>query len=237
MAPLVMSSTSSRVDLMAKFLTQSDAEKVAMMWEAFSKKGGRSSLSSQKKHRSQASAVFIAKTPDAGIPALVQDTGTGNADEPGAASCDIYRIDSSTDPHSLVAIYNVSKTVYNLSASIITQEWVLIHKTKSGKWVTSPDGEHAPVSNTLVGCKLTEDHPGTSIPFQILVGTWDADSNYWYYSGGNTYTAIDHRVGAPAPIEGAEGLGIWRESTTYGVILEIVDLDCTSPGTGTGTGV
>jgi len=80
--------------------------------------------------------MYIAKpqTSD-GIPALTNDN------EPGKADCDIYRIDPDTE--ELVAVEDddgnpVEKEVYNISEAPIGQDWILVEKTKHGKWVAIP---------------------------------------------------------------------------------------------------
>jgi hypothetical protein len=96
----------------------------------------------------QAPEIYVAKTPTGGIPAMDQaeDTGTGTGtvdlDSPGSADCDIYRIEFATPTSSptLVAISGLTRTVYNLTNSAITDEWVLAHKDKWGFWCASAGG-------------------------------------------------------------------------------------------------
>lgn len=78
----------------------------------------------------------VARVPPSGIPALTQvgtgdDTGTGDADTPGSAVCDLYRI----LPDGSLERIGISKTVYNLSEITITEEWVPIARLKGGQWV------------------------------------------------------------------------------------------------------
>lgn len=97
----------------------------------------------------QAPEVYIAKPQtSAGIPKLLPTdgtTGTGTDisgslfDEPGKAECDIYKIlvDSvSGDPelHSM----GLTKIVHNLSSSDLDQDWLLVIRTKVGKWIAAP---------------------------------------------------------------------------------------------------
>ena len=85
----------------------------------------------------QAPDVYVAKpTTSAGIPAMIPTSGTGSDDfdVPGKATCNIYRLDfSNTDPEIQPAGF--TKTVYNLRARPIPQEWVLVTRTKLGPWV------------------------------------------------------------------------------------------------------
>ena len=82
----------------------------------------------------------------------------------------------------------------------------------------------------LVGFCLAENHPGKGIEFGVYAGTWSIGGHSWAYDTGTEYQCIDWRFGAPFPDAGATGLGQWRESTDEGAILEVVALDCDSPG-------
>jgi hypothetical protein len=83
----------------------------------------------------------------------------------------------------------------------------------------------------LVGGCLYDDHPGRGIPFKIYLGTWNTSQDKWIYDTSVKVDAIDWRYGVPYPDAGATGLFKCRKSDTYGVIWEVVALDCTSPGT------
>ena len=103
----------------------------------------------------QAPEVFIAKPQTSGgIPRLLPaGTGTGTDqfgttesgsayDEPGKAECDIYKIltDSVSGDPELHQMTPFKQVVYNLSSTDLNQEWILIIRTKSGKWIASPTG-------------------------------------------------------------------------------------------------
>lgn len=83
---------------------------------------------------------------------------------------------------------------------------------------------------TLRGGCLAEQHPGRGEPFTLYLGSWDASANGWTYDTTLTVWAIDWRYGVPYPDEGATGLFIPRSSDYYGIIWEVVSLDCSSPG-------
>ncbi len=112
----------------------------------------------------QAPEVYIAKPQtSAGIPKLLPtdgSTGTGTDisgslfDEPGKAECNIYKIlvdDTSGDPelHSM----GFTKIVHNLSPSDLDQDWLLVTRTKAGKWIATPSAagniEWAKLDGTL----------------------------------------------------------------------------------------
>lgn len=102
----------------------------------------------------QAPEVYIAKPQtSAGIPKLLE-TGTGTGtdvsgsdfDEPGKAECDIYKIvvDSvSGDPE--LHPTGLTKIVHNLSPSDLDQDWILVIRTKAGKWIALLGGEEITV--------------------------------------------------------------------------------------------
>lgn len=88
--------------------------------------------------------VYIALPPTDGIPGLNQvGTSPGEDDEPGYAECEIYQlIDNGIDTPQLKKMDLADKTVYNISTSTIpgSTEWVLVVKTKTGKWVAVTGG-------------------------------------------------------------------------------------------------
>jgi hypothetical protein len=64
-----------------------------------------------------------------GIPARADDT-------PGIAWCDLYAL---RDDGTLARIGDANQhPVYNLSTEAIGQDYVLVHRTKHGRWVTAP---------------------------------------------------------------------------------------------------
>lgn len=85
------------------------------------------------------------------------------------------------------------------------------------------------------GVMLAEDHPGRGLPFDVWLGTWNPATDGWDYDTSETVKAIDWRYDVPYPEECATGLAEARASDTYGTIWEIVALDCSSPGCGSGS--
>lgn len=85
----------------------------------------------------------------------------------------------------------------------------------------------------LRGACLDENHPGRGVAFDICMGTWDptdASGGKWVYDCEDVQKAIDWRYAVPYPDAGATGLFEARESDEYGIIWEVVALDCLSPG-------
>lgn len=82
----------------------------------------------------QAPEVYVADVPAGGIPGLTLP------DKPGSATCDIYKINVDVSPEVLVEVVDLSKTVYNLSTTDITEEWVQVTRSKFGAWLASIGG-------------------------------------------------------------------------------------------------
>ncbi len=71
----------------------------------------------------QSPDVYIAKTPDGGIPARDGDT-------PGNAECDLYRIQDGE-----LSSMGITRKIYNLSLAIIEDEYISVMRTKGGAWI------------------------------------------------------------------------------------------------------
>jgi len=82
------------------------------------------------------------------------------------------------------------------------------------------------------GFMLAEDHPGQGILFDIWLGEWSPATHSWIYAetAANMYQCIDWRFDVPYPDKCATGLGVWRLSDAHDRIMEVVALDCSSPG-------
>jgi len=82
----------------------------------------------------QAPEVFMALTPTGGIPAI-------DGVIPGSAVCDLYRTTGAFGSETLEEMVGISKTVFNISATAIAADiYVLIKRTKQGKWVAETGG-------------------------------------------------------------------------------------------------
>jgi len=98
------------------------------MWDWFQQEKLKRATQSPLPNTFLPPEVYLAKPQDSGgIPGLAND------DEPGSATCDIYKLDDS-DPPALVAVTGLERTVYNLSQSDIGQDWIVVVRTKFGKW-------------------------------------------------------------------------------------------------------
>lgn len=93
-------------------------------------------------HPVHTSEVYIAKVPEGGIPALEIEAAYGTGDDtyiPGEASCEIYKLDNTVDPPELIPA-GFSRTVYNVTDSVLSSEFVIIVRDKFGRWVPSSGG-------------------------------------------------------------------------------------------------
>ncbi len=84
--------------------------------------------------------VYVAKTPTGGIPANAEGTGTGTgaADDPGQAECNVYQLNPST-----LELENIGypQTVYNLSTTVVAgNTFVLVLRDKFGVWWANTGG-------------------------------------------------------------------------------------------------
>jgi hypothetical protein len=84
--------------------------------------------------------VYVAKVKDnpGSIPALkLKDTD--DYDHPGCAMCDVYQImpSSSSEDWDLVPISGLGFPVYNLTTIDIGDDWLLVVRDKSGRWIAA----------------------------------------------------------------------------------------------------
>jgi len=125
--------------------------------------------------------VYIAKPKESsGIPALTVVSGES---VPGEAECEIYHIlpNTSGDPE-LKKIEGVTHTVYNLSTSALTQDWIQVQRDKHGSWLVVTS------KSTDIGLFqiLAEKSPGSSVLANRLTLGTGAPS-----AGTDEYTLYD----------------------------------------------
>jgi hypothetical protein len=108
----------------------------------------------------QAPEVYIGYPQESeGIPELVKGE-EGNPDKPGYGTCDIYKIvDNASEEPELIQVDNLDKVVYNLSESVIDQDWLVLDRTKFGRWVTRPPGSGGGnrIRGTIVSCDCNSE--------------------------------------------------------------------------------
>ncbi len=117
------------------FLTEADRQTLRRINSELKKLGVGGNGLPERGLPNQAADTYIAQVPAGGIPPLVR----GSPDVPGSVSCDIYKIDEGVGTGStaeLAAVPGLTKTIYNLSTTRINSRYVIVSKTKDGRWVT-----------------------------------------------------------------------------------------------------
>lgn len=160
------------------FLSDNDVRILQELINAW--KGGRINAPSRPPHERsfsdredhQAPETYIAFPQDGdGIPGLTPAVGTApdDYDEPGVATCDIYRVIIVGNTPLLQPIDTLEKEVYNLSENPVPQDWVAVTRDKFGQWVAFVPGSARMVHGTLAG--VDPDALGTGSPFNDLETT------------------------------------------------------------------
>lgn len=183
-------------------LSESDAESIRRLIDTSKRTIQQSRSRPPETHtdheEQQSSDVYIARTPDEGIPALNEEAGTGTGsivDTVGYAECEIYRVlaPTSTTPRLHRVSKHFSQVVYNiLTIPIIGGAWILIDKDKFGRWIAS----FPPSVTTYV---------------QVLDAPWSSDNTpysvgtYVQYFG-STYRAGEDAGTSTAPVTGSPGV-------------------------------
>ncbi len=96
-----------------------------------------------EKHKFQSPDIYVALPPEGGISAASELIAgvPGAGDTPGSAICDIYKIN---DVDALEAYTGLDKTVYNITLDAIAQQWIIVVRSKQGRWLAiSPAGSGA----------------------------------------------------------------------------------------------
>lgn len=97
-------------------------------------------------HQAPETYIAIPQT-GTGIPALeeVGTSGPGEGDIPGSEVCDIYRVVGNE-----LRPVGLSKTVYNVSSSIISGSWIPVVRDKFGKWFAVVGGGSIELSHGVI---------------------------------------------------------------------------------------
>lgn len=132
--------------------------------------------------------IYLARTPDTGIPALTEATGVSNQDTPGSATCYIYKISTNgqTGESTISAVDQVRRKVFNVSHEDIGgNRWIVVVKDKFGAWFATIAGEPIDANNTGTGTGLPPSDcpqiPGVSV--DDLAETTVEDYTLGYLNG------------------------------------------------------
>lgn len=150
---------------MARYLTEGDYVLLLEMLREYRRERKNLDRPIDETTSQKSPDVFIARVPDAGIPALslVGTAGTeGGEDTAGSATCDIYRV--ATDG-SLEA-YERQKEVFNVHSTAVGGDYTVVIKSKSGTYLVP--------SGAAISTCVDDDGTGTGVCC-TLVGV-DVDS-------------------------------------------------------------
>lgn len=187
---------------------------------------------SHSRYTSRAPECYVAKIPSAGIAPIT--LVSGGDDQPGYATCDIYKVDPTTSPPTLVQFSGRTERVYNVGNAWVDATYAVVNKSKEGQWV--------------VDCPCVE---GTGTGTTTPTGTGSTGTGST--GTGTTGTGSPGCIGMDTMISMVTGvqqfgstLVISRTSLTFknGLLCETgslpnleIDTCCNDAGTGfTGTG-
>jgi hypothetical protein len=120
----------------AFFFTEESVEQLRKQFEEQRKSIQRHYSRPEDIHYPQVSATqYIARTPDGGIPALIEDPSANHADRPGSAECEVYSVFNREDVPELVSL-DFRVLVFNIEhAPVGGNRWVRISKDSFGNWI------------------------------------------------------------------------------------------------------
>lgn len=151
---------------------------------------GRAAL---HKETHASSVVYVAKTGTGGINGL---SGT----EPGAASCDIYRIYINGTTPTLVQVGSTAKRVYNIDARPVNgSTWIIVNRDGYGYWLASSGFEECCDDGTPPGDPPTEcdkeTWPSCELDWGQFSGGVTSDGGYChgYRSRWEQYVDCDNQ--------------------------------------------
>lgn len=193
----------------------------------------------------QAPEVYIALTPEGGIPGL-EGTGTGTGSlgadgtlYPGRANCQLYEIisdDDSQDPY-LAEVFDSYQEVYNLSVTAVEAgSFLVVARDKFGKWHIVANAESEQQANSYIirapsgGIPATEenttgtgttpstdDYPGRAV---CRVYKLTSASGVYRLSQTSIYKTVFNLHGVDIPqgtkcLISRDGYGYWLISEVY----------------------
>lgn len=147
----------------------------------------------------QAPGTYIAWPPSGGIPALtfVGTEGPGGNDQPGSATCDIYKLDDSGTTE-IAEIAGLDKTVYNFSEIKVPRAWTVVTLLKGGQWVVAyaqqqarklrfavNDGSGFAATDASVTVDTVTYHDGVDPPSDITTVYNEAAATNYIFSGAD----------------------------------------------------
>lgn len=170
----------------------------------------------------QAPDVYVAVTPDGGIPGLITGIGTGSAAGPGdsisGVECDIYKITGDYPDNVIEPVEDTTRLVFNCGTDDVAgNRCCVVLKDKFGSWLVGgvSGGGVAPLGNEMRLVTPTQDRGsiGGEGPDGIGSGTWPTVDTY-YWDGNILTVTVDPNEGGDVTIE--DGIYILQRTTTIG---------------------
>lgn len=147
----------------AFLLSKNDRQLIQRLLDENRNKILNASIPAELPRAIQTPDVFVAMpVSSGGIPALTP----GSPDQPGVADCEIWKINATSGTPELEETEVPDLPVYNITTSVVPQDWVLIHRTKPGKWVVGPISEAAAGTGT-----------GDLLSWCLAQSDWDDNSD------------------------------------------------------------
>lgn len=145
-------------------LTDKDKALLQQVIDSMRQEPRRVSRAQPRPEPHQAPEVYVARTPNGGIGGLQEQAGTGIADRPGYADCNLYKIVEVSGAPQMMPISGLFRRVYNLSHEAMGgRRWVAVSRDKFGNWLALLPGTEMDVTDTGTGTYLG--------PFQPISGT------------------------------------------------------------------
>lgn len=106
--------------------------------------------------------IYLARTPNSGIPALVRSADAAHHDLPGSALCDIYHLTTVSDVTAIYSIPLFRKRVWNIAdVAIGGNKWIVVNRTRAGYWLAQALNTVTIIGETGTGGRPLP--PGTGV--------------------------------------------------------------------------
>lgn len=168
------------------FLNPDDKNALQQMLTWFKQRRSNLQSRSPQDLLGKSSDTYIAiPTTSLGIPALTRPgtaTGTGtfdaadNMDTPGYANCDVYQIVDLGDGSPTIVPLEFDVVVYNLTQSVISQDWVTVTRDRFGSWLAVVGS--ASGGTVILGIAQTIGIVGDIVTFDVLTTAANGANDY-----------------------------------------------------------
>lgn len=168
---------------MAKVLSNRDLDLIQkLLDEGKRRPGGRPAI---REMDYPAPDVYVARTPESGIPAIDQDVGSGHNDYVNASHCQVYQLLEVGTGGTFEAVDGFTVPVYNLGTSAVTGgTWVIVVRDKFGGWYVvepnDPDCNAVSITETDLRCEggLLNKY-NRNVNLRVVSGCLTKDAEDW----------------------------------------------------------